>query len=1373
MDAGSGSIAVDLTATHGTVTLGSTAGVTVTGNGTAAVSVSGQRAAVNAALEGTTFTGATDFDGAAQLQVDVSDQGHTGSGGAKTDTETVAITVTAVNDAPAITAPASAQVSKDQSRTFSTGNGNAISVADVDAGGADVRVQLAVAQGALRLTATTGLTFTTGDGTDDAALDFTGSPADVNAALDGLRYAPTTGFTGTDTLNVDVDDLGHTGAGGAKTASADVTLNVVDLNTAPVNTVPGAQTVDEDTTLTLAGATKLAVSDVDVDPATDVVQVTLDATHGTFTLDGTAGLDFAFSDGDGTGAGDGSADAHVVVRGTPDALNAALDGATYTPDANFNGSDTITLETDDLGQTGAPGPLTDTDTVAVTVTPVNDAPVLTQPDAGVLTYTEDTPTENHADAIAPNLTVGDVDDANVAGATVTLATVASGDDLVFTNQNGITGSYNSGTGVLTLSGSATKADYQAALRSVRYRTTSEDPDETQRTVTFRIDDGHSSTNLSNQVTRRIDVVAVNDAPVADDETFNGSARAIGNTSLVVDGPGAGTPDPAGPQKTVSGDILAGDTDVDSPSAGFTVTPLNNVATTNGGRVTLEADGDFTYLPPQGCAASTDSFDYTLNDNDATAPKTDTGTVNVSIADCVWYVDANAGAQPTATGGTSQAPYNSLADLDGAGGAGDEDAAGDRIFLYAGSYAGPLPLESGEQVLTQRHGLSVPDGGSGTVVLHAPAAGASTINDGVAVSTNNTLEGVDFGTSATTALSGTSVGTLTVNKTTSGGIVNPSGGGVNIGGSGNALDVHLTTLTAGGATGLTLANASGTFEATGGAIANTSGADVSLSGGSADVTLGGTVSDTSGTFVSVTGQTGGTKDFNGKLTSSGGGVALSSNSGATMRFDGGLALSTATADAFSATGGGTVAVTDPAADNNVLTTTTGTPLTVSNTSIHSDDLTFERIASNGAPSGVVLSNTGSAGGLSVTGAGGTCTAGTPTCTGGTIQASTAAGVRADNVGGGVSLTRVRVLNGQNDGIRFAESTDLAVDSSLVTGNGDSTQSGVTAADRDRGIDVENGKGSVAVTSSLVSTSYYDNIRFDNDNGSVDFDLTGSTVSGAKNGDGVQFYGDGTATMKADVTGSTFTSNYDDGFQLVTTGGSVTPLMNMNFNNNQVSADASQVSAGALVTISPAGSATTKVAMSGNTLNTAKGSTLILNPAGSSSFDGTVTGNTMTNAGGIGIWGKPAQQAQSRMRIANNTITNYQGQGMYLRHGEGVGGVANYVVQGNTLSSAVGQEGIIVESGTTSSGSESVSVCADIGGAGALANDLTNAGGSGFDDVALARYTNSQLILPGYGGGSDPTAFVQSRNTGSPVVSNWGPQDPTGGAACQNPASPPAP
>src|SRR5204862_8307203 len=53
--------------------------------------------------------------------------------------------------------------------------------------------------------------------------------------------------------------------------------------------------------------------------------------------------------------------------------NAALDGLVYTPAANFNGADTLTLTTNDQGNTGSGGAKRDTDMVAITVNAVNDA----------------------------------------------------------------------------------------------------------------------------------------------------------------------------------------------------------------------------------------------------------------------------------------------------------------------------------------------------------------------------------------------------------------------------------------------------------------------------------------------------------------------------------------------------------------------------------------------------------------------------------------------------------------------------------------------------------------------------------------------------------------------------------------------------------------------------------------------------------------------------------------------------------------------------------------------------------------------------------------------------------------------------------------
>ena len=66
--------------------------------------------------------------------------------------------------------------------------------------------------------------------------------------------------------------------------------------------------------------------------------------------------------------------------------------------------------------------------------------------------------------------------------------------------------------MLTLSGSATVADYQAALRSIRYANTSDHPDTTARTVVFQVSDGSAYGSLSNPLASTINVTAVNDAP---------------------------------------------------------------------------------------------------------------------------------------------------------------------------------------------------------------------------------------------------------------------------------------------------------------------------------------------------------------------------------------------------------------------------------------------------------------------------------------------------------------------------------------------------------------------------------------------------------------------------------------------------------------------------------------------------------------------------------------------------------------------------------------------------------------------------------------------------------------------------------------------
>src|SRR5205085_10428474 len=158
---------------------------------------------------------------------------------------------------------------------------------------------------------------------------------------------------------------------------AGITVNSV--NDAPVNTVPGAQTVNEDTALSIAG---ISVNDVDGNLSTTKLTVT----------SGTLNVSLA---GGATISAGANSSSTLTLSGTQAQINAALASLSYQGNLNFNGSDTLTVLSTDSNA------VTDSDTVAITVTSVNDAPVNTVP--GAQTVNEDT-----ALSIA-GITVNDVD----------------------------------------------------------------------------------------------------------------------------------------------------------------------------------------------------------------------------------------------------------------------------------------------------------------------------------------------------------------------------------------------------------------------------------------------------------------------------------------------------------------------------------------------------------------------------------------------------------------------------------------------------------------------------------------------------------------------------------------------------------------------------------------------------------------------------------------------------------------------------------------------------------------------------------------------------------------------------------------------------
>src|SRR5262249_4789300 len=144
-------------------------------------------------------------------------------------------------------------------------------------------------------------------------------------------------------------------------------------------------------------------------------------------------------------------------------------------------------------------------------------------------------TEGQSFTLAGSALVTDPDNIDVANATVAIVggTFAGDGDVLAVNgiSNGlfvlggdtITVAYHGASRVLTLTGSATKAAYQAALDSLTFAS-GDNPDDfgsnPTRTVTWLLDDGSAERNLSTVQTETISITPVNDPP-----TLAGTANA--------------------------------------------------------------------------------------------------------------------------------------------------------------------------------------------------------------------------------------------------------------------------------------------------------------------------------------------------------------------------------------------------------------------------------------------------------------------------------------------------------------------------------------------------------------------------------------------------------------------------------------------------------------------------------------------------------------------------------------------------------------------------------------------------------------------------------------------------------------------------------
>ena len=161
------------------------------------------------------------------------------------------------------------------------------------------------------------------------------------------------------------------------------------------------------------------------------------------------------------------------------------------------------------------------------------------------------------------LTVADPSSTTLSGATVAIgAGFFAGDTLGFTNQGGITGSYNATTGALTLTGSASLAAYQTALDSVTFSSTSANPTnygaDLARTINWQVSAGSLQSAVASSA---VNVVGVDQPPVLSG-AGNTSAYTSGGGAVAVDNAlAASDPDSlklASATVTISGNFQSGD-----------------------------------------------------------------------------------------------------------------------------------------------------------------------------------------------------------------------------------------------------------------------------------------------------------------------------------------------------------------------------------------------------------------------------------------------------------------------------------------------------------------------------------------------------------------------------------------------------------------------------------------------------------------------------------------------------------------------------------------------------------------------------------------------------------------------------------------------
>jgi len=313
--------------------------------------------------------------------------------------------------------------------------------------------------------------------------------------------------------------------------------------------------------------------------------------------------------------------------------------------------------------------------------------------------------------------------------------------------------------------------------------------------------------------------------------------------------------------------------------GIAVTAFD-ATTVQGGAVSVNGAGVFTYTPPVGYEGI-DSFTYTITN----AAGSDTAAVNLTISGMLWFIDNTAGACTAIAGGCGRlgTPFSSLSAFNGVNGGGTvgggdviDPEAGDHIFIYtgAGNYTAPLALENSQRVIGQgaTSSLAVLTGltfAPDSIALPSTGGTKPTITSGgagITLASSDQLHGLAFSNTAGTAVNGAvNVGTFTMSDVA---ITNTTGAGVSFSGGGTvtstgintiqtttatALNVSNTTIGGSGLTFQRISTGTGASGPTNGIVLNTTGANAGLTVTGIGTTAGsgGTIQHSSGSGIAIT------------------------------------------------------------------------------------------------------------------------------------------------------------------------------------------------------------------------------------------------------------------------------------------------------------------------------------------------------------------------------------------------------------------------------------------------------------------------------------------------------------------------------------------